>query len=108
MDTLLDIKQLAAVLNLSVGATYRRHQRGQLCAPVRIGRSLRWRFQDVAKLLGFTKLDMTDPTQTQMIGGRSWTSRPTFTGRTKVDGEFENVAPQLIGRTEFEPKEPSK
>ncbi len=40
--TLLTIRDVAAVLGLSVGATYRRHQRGQLPAPVRIGRSLRW------------------------------------------------------------------
>lgn len=51
MDNLLDIKQLAAYLGLSVGAAYRRHQRGQLPAPVRLGRSLRWREDDINSMI---------------------------------------------------------
>ena len=48
---LLDIRQVAAILGLSVGAAYRRHQRGQLPAPVRLGRSLRWTESAINELI---------------------------------------------------------
>lgn len=49
--TLLDIKQVAAILGLSVGAAYRRHQRGQLPQPLRLGRSLRWTESAIVNLI---------------------------------------------------------
>ena len=49
--TLLDIKAVAAILGLSVGAAYRRHQRGQFPPPVRLGRSLRWTEDDINAMI---------------------------------------------------------
>lgn len=48
---LINIEQLAICLGLSKAACYRRHQRGQLPPAVRIGRSLRWRVEDVTAAL---------------------------------------------------------
>lgn len=44
---LLDVDEVAALLRLSARSIYRLAEKGQLTVPVRIGRNLRWREDEI-------------------------------------------------------------
>lgn len=48
-ERLLDIRQLATVLNVSVRSIYRLRDGGRLPAPVRVGCLIRWRAAEIDK-----------------------------------------------------------
>lgn len=57
---LLTVKQLAAVLNLSTRTVWRMHSEGRIPPSVRLGRSVRWRRDEIDEWISAGCPERTD------------------------------------------------